>query len=584
MTTLPPELAPWAPLLAALAPDLQPEVGRLARRIEAAIGPLRPRRPEPGGEPDGYRGIDRRGPYDRLLLSEWAYLDEVPDEFIRRAASREQAYYQLDHRSPRGGMSCHAVFDAGPGSVGLPRIVHVAMLVVLARRATEAGAEFSFRVAQRPTLVHRQVSGTTLRAVLASRSAQPFAVPPGLLGHDELWFVGGEAVRNAPGHLALVEEVLEPGESQLDVTFSRPRRSPSTLRLAAPPSPVRRRLVTDPCPPAAGRRVDAPRSDPLWRNLPLEAVDPARVRFYPGTSQLFCYCDNGTVLAWSLAKVPAHGVPKPRIDSMGLEPNRVALGWYQQRFLSVRLHEREVIVWGRGINWRLEWAGLAPAPGGTDAFVVVPPDSAERSVFFIDGEERLWRADDKGLELLGEGCTAIRPASSGVLSAWRRGDGTQLRITWPLGTHSEPMLVPGERPLFGREYPWSHPQNRIFEVGEQVTTALVHPHYRGDTKDWETCLATRAELPLPPGEIVGCAFAHHGEPEPKLQLVVVAWNAGEGAFVRYPDGARLHVPRTPLGAQLDDSGERVAFITPEKTVELWGFEGERPLMLRDRPR
>ena len=47
------------------------------------------------GEPDGYRGIAWRGPVGRLLLSELAMADELPDEFVRRVAQGEAAYYDI---------------------------------------------------------------------------------------------------------------------------------------------------------------------------------------------------------------------------------------------------------------------------------------------------------------------------------------------------------------------------------------------------------------------------------------------------------------------------------------------------------
>ena len=134
MTALPRTLARWEAELAWLEPALLSALGAMIPRVALAVGPLARSR-EPTGEPDGYDRITRRGPFDRLLASQWALLDQVPEEFLRRAFSSELLFHELARAEPRGGQRSIALFDAGPASLGTPRIAHVAILAVLARRA-----------------------------------------------------------------------------------------------------------------------------------------------------------------------------------------------------------------------------------------------------------------------------------------------------------------------------------------------------------------------------------------------------------------------------------------------------------------
>ncbi|MGZ3458625.1 MAG: hypothetical protein ACXU86_08980, partial [Archangium sp.] len=145
---LPEALRPWAAHLSLLPEDLALSLGAHVARLAAALGPLRARDEREGGEPQGYDGLTRRGSPERLLMSEWLMALEAPDEFVRRAAFGEQAYLRPAFRQPRGGHRTVALLDAGPDQLGAPRIAHLALLVVLARRAEAVGASFSWAVLQ----------------------------------------------------------------------------------------------------------------------------------------------------------------------------------------------------------------------------------------------------------------------------------------------------------------------------------------------------------------------------------------------------------------------------------------------------
>src|SRR5437868_6870782 len=119
---LPRALQPWKDQLEVFPPDLAPAVGDVVARLSVLLGPLEQDRPSPYGEPDGVAGIGRRGPFDRLLATEWALLDEVPEEFIRRAAEQTLSFHEIARREPAVDRRCVALFDAGAEQLGAPRI------------------------------------------------------------------------------------------------------------------------------------------------------------------------------------------------------------------------------------------------------------------------------------------------------------------------------------------------------------------------------------------------------------------------------------------------------------------------------
>jgi hypothetical protein len=565
MTTLPPELAPWAPLLAGVADELVADLARLARRLDAAIGPLRPRLPERGGEPDGYRGLDRRGPYDRLLLSEWAMLDVAPDEFVRRAAAREHAFYALDHRSPRGGLRCHATLDAGPDQLGTPRIAHLALLVALARRAEAAGAAFTWEVAQRPGLVHDNVDRATLAALLAGRSGEPFRAPPPPQGAppDERWLIGGPAVRGVAGTIAaVIDDVVEPDRDEVLVHVERAGRAPVTVTLPLPPVAARRRLVTDPFVPVRVPRPSRAReaSDAEeWRPFPHAASRPAWTRWIPNTAQLFCGMENGWVFAWSFANVDTRKVPKPQALLGCRAPARVAVGYHQQRFLDVGLDEG-IVVTGRRLRFSVA-APRRPVPGVGPA-VGLGPD-----VLFVDGEGTLWRAGAQKLEPVFEQVRGLWAAAEYAIALTpgnllRVGPGPGL-VRLPEGS-ADALLVAG---WFG-----------AYEPGRVVYREAGEMRCRGFGTQG---LADKVEsIPAPAGEVVGAAGWL--DPIARAQVWgVVTWEAERGRFVRHPDGAVLVVPRAPRpGAAVSPDGSMVAFLTAEGTLEVWRFDRSAPVLLR----
>ncbi|MET8697942.1 hypothetical protein ABZW10_03530 [Kitasatospora sp. NPDC004723] len=133
-------MAPWAGALSALTPELATALGPLLRRLDALVGAREPVADGPG-EPDGVGGLGRSGRPDQLLPTEWLLAEECPEEFLRRFVDRELLYLAPEFHSaaPRGRTV--AMVDAGPSQAGAGRLVQLAALLVLHRRATARGGE-----------------------------------------------------------------------------------------------------------------------------------------------------------------------------------------------------------------------------------------------------------------------------------------------------------------------------------------------------------------------------------------------------------------------------------------------------------
>lgn len=195
MRTLPRELQPWEPYLAFLDPILVPALGRLADEVLRALRNVGTEQPHEG-EPSGWSGLDRRGPLERLLLTDWALSELAPDEFLRRTTQGELLFWQRERAtSPLGG-TCRLLLDCGPLQVGACRVVQLALLVVLARRAQEAGRRFAWCVGQDVARQHEGLSGNSIRSFLQARSCSPVSDDAvrsfceRAEEKDELWLAG----------------------------------------------------------------------------------------------------------------------------------------------------------------------------------------------------------------------------------------------------------------------------------------------------------------------------------------------------------------------------------------------------------
>lgn len=248
-TALPAPLQPWADWLGWFGAPLAPVVAELLQRMQPLLGPTRGQQQAGAPEPDGVDDLRRRGPYERLLASEWLLAGELPDEFIRRAATGEHLFLAPRPRARRSGHLIVALFDAGPWQLGAPRLAHLAWWILLARRAQAAGGSLRWGVLQQPGQWHAADDVNDLRRLLVARrfdSVEPahreqwaawLAAQVPELG--ECWLVGGE-LQQLPAPLAGAAQAMalraDGGGDALQVTV----RSGARLRGLQLPLPAPR--------------------------------------------------------------------------------------------------------------------------------------------------------------------------------------------------------------------------------------------------------------------------------------------------------------------------------------------------------
>lgn len=238
---LPAQLTPWRDWLALLPAELAAPLGQMLLRLRPLLGRMAGFDPSHDSVPVGAGSIARRGSYERLLLSEWAVLNAAPDEFLRRAAAGELLFGAPEPQVQRRAHTCVVLFDAGPAQLGEPRLAHLALLILLARRSQDEGASLRWGVLQEPGLLHDDctlehlLNARTLerasRVMLDEWNRQLARLDP----HAELWQVGapGAPAFKRENARAAIEQPLLGNGLQVAITQQgRVRRL--TLALPAP--------------------------------------------------------------------------------------------------------------------------------------------------------------------------------------------------------------------------------------------------------------------------------------------------------------------------------------------------------------
>ncbi len=157
--------------------------------------------------------------------------------------------------SPAAGAASLALFDAGPGQLGGPRIAQIAALLALARRAETAGVRFAWGILQQPeAALSPSVAADGVRRLIGAGTPHE-ATGPQLAAWrsrleerpewDEVWVVGAPrlgAPPDIPGasHFQIWDS-LDPGVRQAARLPAARRaggrgahRSPGGRRLRAP--------------------------------------------------------------------------------------------------------------------------------------------------------------------------------------------------------------------------------------------------------------------------------------------------------------------------------------------------------------
>jgi len=528
---LPPPLRPWATQLALFPEDLALTLGPHVARLAAAIGSLRPRGEADGGEPQGYDGLTRRGPFERLLLSEWLYALESPDEFVRRAAFGEQAFLKPAFKQPQGSRRTVVLLDAGPDQLGAPRIAHLALLVVLQRRAEAAGAGFSWGVLQNPPDkgAFNTLTPATVLTWLAARSVVPVrgehvarwreALEIGSRPEDG-WLVGDARLERLPEAAGLsrveVAEVMTPGVRKLSVAVRRQARAPAAVELELPPPADCVRLLRDPFTSRA--------------TSPVRLSRDARIRtffFSADGSRLMLVRADGGVAVQSVPHSPRATVPRPRRFQPPAGQVLVAAGWRRNGGL-VALTRDDKTLWIHGARWH---AGRGPRPRGIPYLgyegllpeapeLNAPPGVAttyvsngQERVVVRDGAGRLFLVDPNGPALLANRVSAFGTVQGVPIFVTTPGEESSSEGVW-LGVLEDPHprhvpLGPGDgKAFFSQAYTMLHPEAGVIAL-------------RNRPGIWQVLMPSgNVELSVPIGaRVIGVGMNYFPAAEPALMLL-----------------------------------------------------------------
>jgi len=225
---LPRPLQPWQQWLGWFDAALVPQLGEMVRRLSDLLGaaPASGRGGQP--EPDGLGDLRSRGPYERLLTSEWLLAEELPEEFLRRAAASEHLFLAPRLRAAQVERSVIAIFDCGPRALGAARVGHIAAWILLARLAAEKGGTLRWGVLQAPGVLQPGDAPAQLGALMCARRLEPgtpddtaqWRAALGRLsecGEREVWWIGaagsGLPDGSAPNERVLMLQTLLAGDA-----------------------------------------------------------------------------------------------------------------------------------------------------------------------------------------------------------------------------------------------------------------------------------------------------------------------------------------------------------------------------------
>jgi hypothetical protein len=366
---LPCDLGPWSALLDLFPPELTAGLGAWLPEIARLIGPIRTSQPTLRGEPDGFAGIARRGSYERLLLTEWLLAEEAPLEFLRRASSGELSFFAIAQRSPSRSRGSVVLFDAGPAQLGSPRLVHLAALIVLARRAEAEGARFAWGMLQDPaSALAMAVTRESVLALLGAHSALPasaedieaWAARAAQSSWEDLWIIGAAstiallgnepiAARDPAPRAALVEgraplpwrpallevqDLLEPGRRAVKIVARAPSAPPRELELGLPSPRACARLLRDPFAAAA----------PMPRPSPRGVAPTSNLLFAPNASKLFARGTGGEILAYPVPNSPRAQTGRPKRYRPTTNGVVAAVGWAARGVVMLTVTDRELVL------------------------------------------------------------------------------------------------------------------------------------------------------------------------------------------------------------------------------------------------
>ena len=378
MIRLPRELAPWAPFLEAFPDEAAGTIWPWLPRLNTLLGPVHVDSERRSGETDGFDGLTRRGIYDRLVTGEWALLELLPEEFIRRAAMNEQLFLKPARKAPQEAKRSVMLFDAGPDQLGAPRLAHLALLMIMARRARTSRTSFSWGILQNPPELLDGFSAGELSHLVSSRSWE--APAPGHMDRwaeslasfepEDLWIAGSprlaQMARLAHASMILVDEPLEVPATHLSVSVARPGNAPhKRVRLELPR-------------PAAGVRLLRASAYRKIEPRPAAPGVSGPVQFSWTGRRLFVRGPDSTLAAYHIPNSSKEPPGKTHILRPRPGESLLAASIAGRHWSWVTLSEDRIFGHGPEVGHGSAAAGVTDAPGwGLLTYIVeAPPDDA----------------------------------------------------------------------------------------------------------------------------------------------------------------------------------------------------------------
>lgn len=594
---LPASLSPWAKHLQVFPEEISLTLGNYVQKISPFINPINSHYEDADGEPNGYDGVNRRGIYERLLLSELALADEIGEEFIRRAVMGEHLFLNLAKVNPSAKRVTFALFDAGAMQIGTPRIAHLAAFIILARRAEAAKAMFLWGVLQdKKNLIISDDTESSIKILLESRTPKDVDEvdiknwKEKLKELDEMsdvWLIGSSNISQftqTKGFSYLyIDETLELEKNELNLKIKSATGIEKRITLELPPPNICTRLLRNPFEIANPVSAYRGKLDGRVANFFFDAT---------GT-KLFAKLDSENILSFAVQNQRSVLIAKYQKTAVNLQP-KVHNSYHSKQYVGVGRLKKAIAFISKVDNQRLRLEyqkygfslpiGLYEIENGKFAFPeneegllqvnsLSPRHSQFDEAAILDAKGNLFSLKQKSLvksdnivgyaRLLATNVLAIARTDNEFIYVGRE-DGNEYHHFVSVSNTIDRKTLSGRRlnqAFFGR--------------GEQGNKVLAFEDTSGNWSVLEGKENIRI-MPRPQGEVVGVykdsRFAPNAgffELMEDKRTLEFCWAYGRRREILKTDEEILKIefsPRSPMLAYQTASGELVIFSLTHKAA------------------
>lgn len=469
----------WWEELAFLSPQARLELGHLVEQLERGLTTTSHQGPP--DSPDGWNGISRRGPWDRLIPSEWALAETSPEEFARRADEGELAFWDLAQEQGDATRSIWVWLDVGPDQLGACRVVQIALLLWLQKSCLASGGNFYWGVIQEPEKGYENLGAEELTSFLAARSLDPPSSPPERLDTVQTWCIG------SPNWIA--------GTPAQTVGVSLQQTGLDSVALVAQGRQLKLQM------PHHRRAIALLREPVLWqvpRKSQVLEAPRGRFVFNPSGQKIIVATDERILL------LP---IPSSTQEPLG-NPKSYELPW-RGEVVAVSMQRRAIhVVQERGEEWIFYLLNPGQAEQRYESVVPALKVGKELgSCWLRNNRWRLW-LEDSYYEYSGGELTAPSPTRGGI----------------PLGAHS---IIANHQGLgVGKPGPLNYAFDELIPHYvhlarsqtcrfEKLGLALA---FKLDPGRWRLHYGERVVNLVVDGEVVGLYFEDRADSEPMLVI------------------------------------------------------------------